>query len=780
MSLTLSIDAESSPRIITVLAPDVAISMQQLVNLVRDWEDDQEDGLIYDHLLNAYGKQDLGSGTMVGVTVQLLNAKLAFEARPGPTFVQCNISGGNLVALDVDGNTMAAVQTTAYTQVIMTNSSSATLVEQDTIQYAAFGGGVTIDAVNGGTGTVFPMGTSASPVNNLTDAVAIVVLRGFDTLRFKGNFTFGPTAFLYNYCLHGDGMSDSVFTFQSGSMLPYCCIHHADVNGVIGGITEFIDCYVHDISSAIVAPSAVEMMIKDCLIGGSLQTPDNYTGSLNLLNSWSSTPTGDPVVIDMNGAACKVFAKNFAGYVKFRGITHADCLLVIDASSGEMIIDSSCTAGTIKVRGIGVLTDNHTGTCSVDTDGLMNQITVATATDALLTANHGYGLWVSGTAAAEVDNWAIANAVNQILTADHGYGLWVSGGGSAIVDNEAIASAVNSLLTAQHGLGIWVSGNTAIVDNWAIADAVNQTVTANHGEGIWTSGSTAIVDNDAIAEAVNQLLTANHGYGIWVSGTSATPVDNEAIAAAVNQLLNANHGLGIWTSGVGDTTAIAVAVDAQLSATHGAGSWVDNSGGSGAYNVNVTVNDTGAVPIPGVLVSCYNNDESLLVSYATTNLAGQVGFLLDNGAYKIRLAKYATYTFTNPQALTVSGATSATYTGTLIIPPPAPTVETCSISGRCLDGQGYPIVACKVQAVVIGSLVTFIDANGNSTSVGSDPVRTITDANGVWALTLIRSNYLHQGGSAGVGYKLMLKGRGMDETKDITVPNASTAKYEAL
>src|SRR3990172_6666335 len=126
MSLTLSIDPISSPRIITVLAPDVAITMQQLVDMVRDWEDDQVD-MEYDHLLDASGKENLGGGVYVGISVTLRNAKLAFQARLGPDYTQCNATGGNLVAVDSDGNTMSPIQPTAYTQVVLTSSSSATL-----------------------------------------------------------------------------------------------------------------------------------------------------------------------------------------------------------------------------------------------------------------------------------------------------------------------------------------------------------------------------------------------------------------------------------------------------------------------------------------------------------------------------------------------------------------------------------------------------------------------------------------------------------------------------
>ena len=64
----------------------------------------------------------------MGITSTLQNARLAFEARPGPTYVQCTINGGNLVALDDIGQSISPIHTTAFTQVLLAQSSSATII----------------------------------------------------------------------------------------------------------------------------------------------------------------------------------------------------------------------------------------------------------------------------------------------------------------------------------------------------------------------------------------------------------------------------------------------------------------------------------------------------------------------------------------------------------------------------------------------------------------------------------------------------------------------------
>ena len=122
----ITIDWNADPRIVTVDSPSTEITMQDLLDTLRS-EESKAPNVDDDSIVDAAGKEDLGGGVYVGLTVTLLNARLAFEARPGPTFAQCKVSGGNLVALDSDGNTMNAIEPTAYTQIVLANSSSATL-----------------------------------------------------------------------------------------------------------------------------------------------------------------------------------------------------------------------------------------------------------------------------------------------------------------------------------------------------------------------------------------------------------------------------------------------------------------------------------------------------------------------------------------------------------------------------------------------------------------------------------------------------------------------------
>lgn len=76
----------------------LTITIQELIDSIRDWEDNSE-GIVEKSIANAYGKQDLGGGSKVGITLELINNwRVQFEAEENLT--NAYIIGGNLVAVN--------------------------------------------------------------------------------------------------------------------------------------------------------------------------------------------------------------------------------------------------------------------------------------------------------------------------------------------------------------------------------------------------------------------------------------------------------------------------------------------------------------------------------------------------------------------------------------------------------------------------------------------------------------------------------------------------------
>jgi hypothetical protein len=122
--MALMVDWESSPRIIYILAPTTDITVQNLSNQIKDFEDEPA-SLSFPKLILTFGKQALGGGAFVGITAVLQNAKIAFEARTGGgDDIQCTVTSGNLVALDENGTPINPVYPTEGTQVVIQQSTS--------------------------------------------------------------------------------------------------------------------------------------------------------------------------------------------------------------------------------------------------------------------------------------------------------------------------------------------------------------------------------------------------------------------------------------------------------------------------------------------------------------------------------------------------------------------------------------------------------------------------------------------------------------------------------
>lgn len=94
-----------SPRIIVVEAPYTEVTLQDLVDTLRYLEADLS-AMDDEHLVDASGKEDLGGGVYVGITAELNNARLMFEARSTP------ISTGNTCSVDQKGTVINAAGAT--------------------------------------------------------------------------------------------------------------------------------------------------------------------------------------------------------------------------------------------------------------------------------------------------------------------------------------------------------------------------------------------------------------------------------------------------------------------------------------------------------------------------------------------------------------------------------------------------------------------------------------------------------------------------------------------
>lgn len=439
----ITVDFTRSPRLITVAAPSVAVSIQDLHDTLRTIEA-RPRNMDDPRLISSAGKEALGSGVTVGITSTLQNAQISFAARTTPkssgtvttanaagttlidsaaTFiadgviaggmvsndtdgslatilsvdseiqlttvvlaegtdndydsadayrvwniVQCSVDGGNLVAVDGLGAELGSIFTTAFTQVVRTSSSSATLQELGAIQFSSFAGGVTVDLTTPFSGTNFPVGTPEQPVNNFTDALAIAVTRGLKTLFILGNATVDAGLVFDGLTFEGESETKSDLIIDAAASVIGCEFREATVNGTLDGNSKIEHCRIGNLNF-------VDGFIEMCVLDGPITL--GGAAPAHFLNCWSGVIGTTTPVIDMGGGGQALAMRGYNGGIKLINKTGADAVS-IDLVSGQVILDATVTAGAILIRGQGKLTDNSGGTATVDSTDLIEGITIRT------------------------------------------------------------------------------------------------------------------------------------------------------------------------------------------------------------------------------------------------------------------------------------------------------------------------------------------------------------------------------------------------------------------
>ena len=122
-----------SPRIITIPSPITEVTIEDLNDTLQDNED-SESGIVFQRLRDASGKEDLGGGLLVGLTIKLINAKIKFADRASPTV--CKVTGGNIIATDAANQSMYPLEYSVNVLAGITNSTSASIVANDKVVIA--------------------------------------------------------------------------------------------------------------------------------------------------------------------------------------------------------------------------------------------------------------------------------------------------------------------------------------------------------------------------------------------------------------------------------------------------------------------------------------------------------------------------------------------------------------------------------------------------------------------------------------------------------------------
>lgn len=401
--------------IIEVPSPQTTLTMQELINAIRDIEDELSPGMVYNKIADASGKEDLGGGVSTAITVRLLDSwRVRFEARSGPTTEQMVITGGNLVG----GLLGSPIAPSAFTQVLNLSSASGTIAtptsasETTNLKYllaSAYNGQKTV-------GDIFywdPVSGSDSN-NGLTPTSAVATFAAAHTLATSG-------------------MHDVIFCLSS------------DPSGITT-VTETLNITKHTLK--VRGPGYTFQLIPSAAVADTITVTANNAEVSGLYVSTAGTGSQDGISVSANNVVVK---DCWVSQVRGNGIVLSNASM---CSLGINVIDNCGLSGTGSALSLGnnsiqtiiakcIISDNIDG-IKLSGTGLSDNV----IEDCLVYKNSGYGLnvdtGVARTIARSGNTFINNTTANTVDLGTDTYIESVAGGASASEIADAVWDEVIS------------------------------------------------------------------------------------------------------------------------------------------------------------------------------------------------------------------------------------------------------------------------------------------------------------------------------------------------
>jgi len=319
------------------------LNLNSFHQILRDLEDDVE-GMVFDTTHKYIDPISVG-GVVLARVVEIINGyTVTFE---NGTY-RVNLAGANTNLADV----------TNVNNVSVSSSNSAGLQDLSTLLTAAYNGEVCVDPLNGQSGTVIPIGTRGTPVDNLADAKVIADANGIHQIRILKSMTIDTVDFSDGYTFTTDSPVTETLTFAPSANIRNCDFVNCRIEGTLDGNNIYRQCVLLNVNYT-------SGFIFQCSLNNTVTLEPG--AMLGALDCFSNTLAGEPnPAIDFNGSG-QLLLRNYAGAIELNNHTSddPDGDVCIDMASGVVIINSSCTAGFMPIRGIADVRDFSTGTCDV-------------------------------------------------------------------------------------------------------------------------------------------------------------------------------------------------------------------------------------------------------------------------------------------------------------------------------------------------------------------------------------------------------------------------------
>jgi hypothetical protein len=156
--------------------------------------------------------------------------------------------------------------------------------------------------------------------------------------------------------------------------------------------------------------------------------------------------------------------------------------------------------------------------------------------------------------------------------------------------------------------------------------------------------------------------------------------------------------------------------------------------GTGTNTVTITLTESGGTPkIPSALVVIKDTGDTTVLAQGTTDANGDIIFMISDGTYNVHKTKLGSYSFINPETLTVSGNTAQSYIGTPISVSAPATPNT----SRLFIWVRNPDSTLVVAGLIGHAQITTLPFKASGSAFEDDRPAFVVHADGYWYVDVV-------------------------------------------
>ncbi len=271
------------------------------------------------------------------LVVQNYNGKIKLENKTGSEEINVTLNAGEIW---LDNTITAGVINVSGVGELIDESTGTAVVNSSALISSYLIASVTWNIVyinenNGVSGTVYPIGTSGEPSNNLTDALAIAAREVITRFNIVGSYVL--TSSFTNAVVYSDNVLISQLDLNNISIAS-CSFDRIALTGICHNPIQAVSCVIDTVTD-------LAGVFYDCTLKGTIKV--SATEWANISNCRAHG--GIQVIIDMQGTG-KVSITNSVLRVSIINMTDP-AAIVVKHGAGDIYLDASNTAGSLLAGG---------------------------------------------------------------------------------------------------------------------------------------------------------------------------------------------------------------------------------------------------------------------------------------------------------------------------------------------------------------------------------------------------------------------------------------------